>query len=142
MLVFLMPEGFRHDIQHANQLANINKNFPVAIEREWRDFSNLRSVRIFIEPTTVASGTFEWQFPVIVAQKAPINTEWYVFLCDDYSCRVFSDPSVVVVFPVPDFHEKIPAVTFDGLMMTGGLQRRHLAKWSLILLLGGLMCSV
>ena len=31
-------------------------------------------------------------------------------------------------FPVPDFHEKIPAVTFDGLMMTGGLQRSQWAE--------------
>jgi len=141
MLVFLMPEGYRHDIQHGNQLANINKNFPVAIEREWRDFSNLRYVRIYVEPTTVASGTFEWQFPVIVAPEAPINTEWYVFLCTDYNCRVSSDPSVVVVFPVPDFEEKIPAKSPASLLATGGCPAKRsmlLAKCCLLLLLGAL----
>ncbi|CAK9087825.1 unnamed protein product [Durusdinium trenchii] len=123
MLVFLMPEGYRHDIQHANQLANINKNFPVAIEREWRDSSNLRRVRVIIQPTTVSSGTFEWQFPVIVAPSRPINTEWYVFFCSDYSCTEMSDPSVFVVFPVPDFQEKRPAKSFGSLMVAGAGRR-------------------
>jgi len=111
MLVFMLPEGYRHDIQHKNQFANINKNFPLAIDKEWRDFSNKRWVRIYIEPTTVASGTFQWNFPVVVSTSAPINTEWYVLLCGDYNCQTFSDPSVMAIFPVPDFQPKIPART-------------------------------
>ncbi|CAJ1420662.1 unnamed protein product, partial [Effrenium voratum] len=120
MLVFLMPEGYRHDIQHRNQLANINKNFPVAIERDWRDFDNLRYVRIYVEPTTVSSGNFQWRFPVILPINPPINSEWYVHLCSEYTCRVFSDPSVITSFPVPDFQEKIPAKTFGDFVLTAG----------------------
>ncbi|CAJ1338517.1 unnamed protein product [Effrenium voratum] len=120
MLVFLMPEGYRHDIQHRNQLANINKNFPVAIERDWRDFENLRYVRIYVEPTTVSSGNFQWRFPVILPINPPINSEWYVHLCSEYTCRVFSDPSVITSFPVPDFQEKIPAKTFGDFVLTAG----------------------
>ena len=68
-----------------------------------------------------------------MALEEPINTEWYVprlvgwplkaapqvLMCTDYNCFVMGDPSVFAVFPVPDFHPKLPAKSFQSLMVTG-----------------------
>lgn len=131
-----LPENYRHDIKHKNQLKNINKNFPVAIDLEWRIFPNLRWIRILVEVSSsgtaniVSAGTYRWQFPVMVPLYTPFNTEWFVTLCKDYSCVSPKHTNALSSFPVPNNEPQKPPITFK---VTGTTAAAQASGFSLVL---------
>jgi hypothetical protein len=123
-----LPENYRHDILHKNQLKNINKQFPVAIDLEWRIFPNLRWVRILVGVSAtgtaniVPAGTYGWQFPVMVPLSTPFNTEWFVTLCMDYACTSPKHPNILSSFPVPNNEPQRPPKVFKVTGTTAAAQ--------------------
>eukprot|EP00931_Biecheleriopsis_adriatica_P048306 TRINITY_DN27909_c0_g1_i1.p1 TRINITY_DN27909_c0_g1~~TRINITY_DN27909_c0_g1_i1.p1 ORF type:complete len:3513 (-),score=559.98 TRINITY_DN27909_c0_g1_i1:29-9340(-) len=123
-----LPENYRHDIQHKNQLSNVNRQFPVAIDIEWRVYNNLRWVKVLIEvsaggnPSIIPGGTYQWQFPVTVPVTQPFATEWYVTLCKDYNCVDLNSPNLVASFPIPNNEPQMPARVYEVVATTGGAE--------------------
>lgn len=103
-----MPEGYKSVILHPNQLKSLNKNFPVALNVEWREYFNVRWVRLLVEPGEtpdtdfIPAGTFQFQFPVEVALLPPLHAEWYLSLCSSYNCEWPMDSQTIVSFPIPN----------------------------------------
>ncbi|CAK8988667.1 unnamed protein product [Durusdinium trenchii] len=115
-----LPENYRHDIQHKNQLRNVNKLFPLTIDEEWRVFDNLRYIKVLVEVVEVSnqaqiitSGTYQWQFPVMVPLIEPFASEWYVSLCAEPTCSAVGDPGILASFPVLNNEPQLPAKTFQ-----------------------------
>lgn len=125
-----MPEGYRHDIQHPNQFKALTKTFPIAIDVPWRNYENLRWVRILIAKAEeaidfVPSGTYKFQFPVMLPVYKPLATEWYFSLCRNYDCETVSppDPGVIVSFPMPQPAVLLPVKIFRPTAVTGSATR-------------------
>jgi hypothetical protein len=116
-LLVSLPEGYRHDIQHRNQLKSMNKQFPAAIDVDWRNFPNLRWVRILVDQGVdvfLPSGTFMWKFPVMIPMMQPTATEWYFSMCINYLCQQPDDPHILVTFPVPSTEPILPGQVFGS----------------------------
>ncbi|CAJ1405152.1 unnamed protein product, partial [Effrenium voratum] len=137
-----LPENYRHDIQHKNQLRNVNKQFPLTIDEEWRIFDNLRYIKILVEVTEsgeaqiITAGTYQWQFPVMVPLIEPFASEWYVSLCADSACTTLGDPGISVSFPVLNNEPQLPAQTFQVVAQTGAA-----SGWRISLLVLALVAS-
>jgi len=58
---------------------------------------------------TIPSGTFQFQFPVMVPEKLPVASEWYLSLCTEVDCSHPSDSSVRMSFAVPNMDPILPA---------------------------------
>jgi len=125
-----MPEGYRHDIQHPNQFKALTKTFPAAIDVPWRNYQNYRWVRVLIASAAktvdfVPSGTYRFQFPVMLPIYKPLATEWYFSLCSNYDCMQVwpRDPGIVVSFPMPNPTGLLPPQQFRPSAVTGGTTR-------------------
>jgi len=135
-----LPENYRHDIQHKNQLRNVNKQFPLTIDTEWRVFENLRYIKVLVEVTEageaqiIIAGTYQWQFPVMVPLIKPFASEWYVSLCSDQTCTDVRDPSIMVSFPVPNNEPQLPAKVYQVVSTTGACHQKHPVFLSLTLM--------
>eukprot|EP00927_Polykrikos_kofoidii_P039572 TRINITY_DN33933_c0_g1_i1.p1 TRINITY_DN33933_c0_g1~~TRINITY_DN33933_c0_g1_i1.p1 ORF type:complete len:3270 (+),score=363.14 TRINITY_DN33933_c0_g1_i1:1418-9811(+) len=107
-ILITLPARYMHDITHRNQLKNLNRFFPVAIDIEWRIFSNKDWVKILAndgvteERDFLPAGVLQWQFPVRVPRQLPPNMEWYLSLCTDFECETPQDDSVLAAFPIPN----------------------------------------
>jgi len=123
-----LPENYRHDIQHKNQLRNVNKLFPLTIDEEWRIFDNLRYIKVLVEVTEsnqaqiITSGTYQWQFPVMVPLIEPFASEWYVSLCSEQTCNAVGNGGILASFPVLNNEPQLPAKTFQVVAQTGTAQ--------------------
>jgi len=129
-LLISMPEGYRHDIQHPNQFKALTKTFPIAIDVPWRNYENLRWVRILIAKAAstvdfVPSGTYRFQYPVMLPIYKPLSTEWYFSLCRNYLCEtaIPPDPGIIVSFPMPQPDALLPVKQFRPSAVTGGTMR-------------------
>jgi hypothetical protein len=129
-ILLSMPEGYRHDIRHPNQFKCLSKTFPIAIDVPWRNYQNFRWLRVLIaeaEKTVdfVPSGTYQFQFPVMIPIFKPLATEWYFSLCSDYLCESVSPPSptVIVSFPMPNPSAMLPPKSFRPVLATAGTGR-------------------
>jgi len=108
-LLITLPEGYRHDILHKNQFKSLSKKFPAAIDVEWRNYDNLRWLRVLVarpaseELDFIPGGTYRFEFPVMVPIRKPLATEWYLALCSSYTCDSVDPPdsSIIVYFPMP-----------------------------------------
>ncbi|CAE7823884.1 unnamed protein product [Symbiodinium microadriaticum] len=126
-----LPENYRHDIQHKNQLRNVNKQFPLTIDTEWRVFDNLRYIKVLVEVAEtgeaqiIIAGTYQWQFPVMVPLIKPFTSEWYVSLCAEQTCTEVQDPGIMASFPVPNNEPQLPAKVFQVVSTTGAGCHNH-----------------
>jgi hypothetical protein len=141
-LLISMPEGYRHDIQHPNQFKALTKTFPIAIDVPWRNYENLRWVRVLIAKAAssvdfVPSGTYQFQYPVMLPIYKPLSTEWYLSLCRDYVCQNVDppDPGIIVSFPMPQPAALLPVKTFRPLAETGDAKRLRFSLFVEIVLL-------
>eukprot|EP00929_Paragymnodinium_shiwhaense_P012881 TRINITY_DN120761_c0_g1_i1.p1 TRINITY_DN120761_c0_g1~~TRINITY_DN120761_c0_g1_i1.p1 ORF type:complete len:3438 (+),score=820.13 TRINITY_DN120761_c0_g1_i1:922-10314(+) len=136
-ILITLPEMYAHDIQHRNQFKNLNRFFPVAIDIEWRNFENLGWVRILAndgvppERDFLPAGTFQWQFPVLVPRRLPVNMEWYLSLCPDFSCQRPSD--VEVNFPIPNTEPILEARAWGPMLATTAAAGRSYSALSPLL---------
>lgn len=107
-ILISMPEGYKNVILHPNQVKSLNPNFPVALDVEWREYPNVRWIRLLVEPGETAetdfipAGSFGFQFPVQVALAPPLHAEWYLSLCSSYECEWPMDSQTTVSFPFPN----------------------------------------
>ncbi|CAK9075671.1 unnamed protein product [Durusdinium trenchii] len=138
-----LPENYRHDIQHKNQLRNVNKLFPLTIDEEWRVFDNLRYIKVLVEVVEVSnqaqiitSGTYQWQFPVMVPLIEPFASEWYVSLCAEPTCSAVGDPGILASFPVLNNEPQLPAKTFQVVAQTGQARTHRAPVWALMAVVG------
>jgi len=129
-ILISMPEGYKHDIQHPNQFKTLTKTFPSAIDTEWRNYNNLRWVRILIAVSSstvdfVPSGTYRFQFPVMLPIYKPLATEWYLSLCKDYKCQSVNpkDAGIIVTFPMPNPTNLLPSRKFIPTAKVSGTTR-------------------
>eukprot|EP00913_Durusdinium_trenchii_P008500 g7982.t1 len=132
-----LPENYRHDIQHKNQLRNVNKLFPLTIDEEWRVFDNLRYIKVLVEVVEVSnqaqiitSGTYQWQFPVMAGDPR---------LAEENSSRAGSavgDPGILASFPVLNNEPQLPAKTFQVVAQTGQARTHRAPVWALMAVVG------
>jgi hypothetical protein len=122
-----LPQYYKHDIVHMNQLKSLNRLFPTAIDIQWRDYSrSLRFIRIFVNDNVkpdsdyILGGTFQFEFPVRVPIAVPTNTEWYFSMCSDYLCTSRTDKSVMAAFPIPNVDPIKAARTWTQAVPTAG----------------------
>jgi hypothetical protein len=103
------PNSFIHDVQKPTDVQNLNKGFPVASGSDWADTSATDRIRILLDDTddtTVINADtipYRFTFPVLVPPTVPANNIWFLSLCTDQQCRMPSDRSVVVSFPLAGF---------------------------------------
>lgn len=141
-----LPEKYRHDIQHKNQLRNVNKLFPLTIDEEWRIFDNLRYIKVLVEVTEsnqaqiITSGTYQWQFPVMVPLIEPFASEWYVSLCSDPACNMVGQGGILASFPVLNNEPQLPAKTFQVVAQTGDAKQKQPPKLVIFLALALASC--
>jgi hypothetical protein len=143
-ILITLPERYKHDIQHRNQLKNLNRFFPVAIDIEWRNFENLGWVRILAndgvgeERDFLPAGSFSWQFPVRIPKDLPVNMEWYLTMCMNFLCDQPKHDSVLASFPVPNVFPIRDARPWGSMATTALAQRQsasNLVATGLMLLL-------
>jgi len=115
-LLISLPERYRHDIQHPNQLKNVNKHLPLAVDLDWANYDNVRWVRLLLVTGTpgstidfVPAGTFQFEFPVMIPVEQPASMEWYFSLCSSFNCQDPDDRHVSVAFPMPNTRPILPA---------------------------------
>jgi len=108
-LLFSLPEMWRHEIVHVNQVKSLNKLWPVAVGIEWRYYQNLRWIRMLTDVSfsdsidAVPSGVFQFQFPVRVPFMQPVISEWYLSFCSTIYCEAYDDEAnIMASFPVPN----------------------------------------
>jgi len=119
-----LPERYRHDIQHPNQFKSMNKNLPLAVDVEWRNYDNVRWVRILLATNSggnldfVPAGTFQFRFPVMIPVVQPTSTEWYISMCWNFNCESPDDEYISVTFPIPNTRPILPARVFSAGALT------------------------
>eukprot|EP00746_Dinoflagellata_sp_MGD_P150238 gnl/MRDRNA2_/MRDRNA2_82151_c0_seq1.p1 gnl/MRDRNA2_/MRDRNA2_82151_c0~~gnl/MRDRNA2_/MRDRNA2_82151_c0_seq1.p1 ORF type:complete len:1665 (-),score=242.32 gnl/MRDRNA2_/MRDRNA2_82151_c0_seq1:72-4745(-) len=103
-----LPVRFRHDIIRYKEFRNLNRNFPVALDRDWRVFDNRRWVKILIDDMNstktlqfLPPDTYRWRFPIMVPTELPASKTWFLSLCLDYFCEAPDDAHVLAAFPIP-----------------------------------------
>lgn len=107
-LLITLPDRYKHDIRHRNQVKSLNSYFPVAIDSEWRQYDNLRWLRILANDGVeeardfLPPGTFQFQFPVRVPKELPARMEWYLTMCKDFFCTELEGRNVMANFPMPN----------------------------------------
>merc|ERR1719335_423671 len=103
-----LPSRYRHDITRYKEFRNLNRNFPVALDRDWRVFENRRWVKILIDDMNstktlqfLPPDNYRWQFPIMVPTTLPASKTWFLSLCLDYFCEAPYDAHVLASFPIP-----------------------------------------
>jgi len=131
-LLIYLPEKYRHDIQHPNQLKSLNPDFPVALDREWRIYWNLRWVRILIAETAnqamdfLPGGDFQFKLPIMIPTTMPATMEWYLSLCSDQTCEHPDEDSVYVNLVIANTKPILEVKTFTERVSASSSPRRWL----------------
>jgi len=122
-LLIALPERYRHDIPSAGSVVVENEFFPLATDRPWSFYQNLRWVRILVKTPEaegfdfIPGGTNRFRIPTMVPTTMPANKEWYFALCREDTCEDVDNAEegygdVYVAFPLPNVVTPLPPKVF------------------------------
>jgi len=106
-ILFTFPETIIHDVVRMAQIKSMNRKFPLPSDGIYADTSDYKYIKVYTAQGEgaglITADVYKWNFPVMLPGEMPRENVWYISLCDDRSCRVPTDNTVMVHFPVAGF---------------------------------------